>query len=494
MDTLRLTLLVIACLFGLQLLLKGVLYFVLPPVLIRTKQTLARDPDLYEVVADDMTPEMREFLGQTIRQFTDLGFQTRVTVRANPLPAESETYQSVLVHPLTRDVVLIALVRVKSTRTMHFWITSEFSDDTAIVTSTSQNCEVLPCDPRISRASFSWATSAAQALEAHHRRLLKSGRARERRVAPEPGAELAKIRQSWSEEIGMLERIGYLKLEPSDRYRYTWRGACMVGWKSAPPILRRRTELRDRRARRLWKQLEMDRWTPPPRSDTEPEVPSAVENVPSRPAEITSELDYSSGLVEGEVRRHQGNGSLIIRMGGPTAGRVLARNWQTFGILAFLFAVLGMQVIFFHRLSVRRILSLLQRRHDLAVQLGLSMGALVLLLIWEFWRLMRKVSRARGTMILTADHRGLEFSNSPGRIASGFIPRHEIVRFLIRPVIIAFVRRSYRLEVRYRQWRLQQLLIGPNKADLLAIEADLRVAMGIDNAPARSQAPWPANG
>src|SRR5882724_8738163 len=180
-------LVIMVCLFALPVILQGVLLFIVAPILIHQKQTLPLRPEYGETQLEDLTPEMRDFLSQTLREFRADGFDVAANIHHPNTMKGMDSFQILLVNRPTGDLGSAIMVHSSTARALTFSVTSRFADGTALSTVSSRNLTAFPRDPKVSGINFPWVTSPAAIIEAHRRRLKASGRNAETRVAPRAG-------------------------------------------------------------------------------------------------------------------------------------------------------------------------------------------------------------------------------------------------------------------------------------------------------------------
>src|SRR5215212_5190179 len=131
------------------------------------------------------------------------------------------------------------------------------------------------------------------------------------------------VAADWRRETLRLVQCGYCYLDAEARtYRKTLKGTFLLQWRLTPPLKQWRIRRRDRRARRIWRELGMDEWMaqrqplPPAQLQTpfappaaEAQLAGGINDNPSDP------LHYELALHEGEIRQERTSDGLVVRMG-----------------------------------------------------------------------------------------------------------------------------------------------------------------------------------
>lgn len=444
-------------------------------------------PEWEETTADQLTPELREFLGRAVVGFREAGFEVLANVRRKD---ESEggklkTSQWVvpMVHPVTGDLGSIAMVTNRYVRLLSFQVASEFSDGFRMVTRRSRDPGVLPTNPETHSVTFPWVSDPAVLVEAHRRRVAQAGRAEHARRPIAPGTLIQEMNQSWEREIDWFVRIGYqYRDQTRNSVRLTWRGAFLLQWRVKPVIKAWLLRRGDAKARRIWNGLGMDQWTPPVRlvraDDSPPPTTSRSGNDPSPPDDASASLAYQSELAPGHIRRQKSDGTLTIRVMLPTASLILARIVPEI-ILAIILIALIAACINRTWLIRQAPLSVILHREPSFIQVDLLI--FVGLLIYESAQIWKAFSRrARGTTLLSASHEGLRLSNGPGPIRNGHFPRPRIEALLVTYDQFGLGCVVFQLQARLTgEPRRVILLVSRDNKRLGMLRQELLEAMGI---------------
>jgi hypothetical protein len=416
----------IFCVFGLPVLYKFVLIWVMVPIKVHSKQTLAQRPNLQYATAEHITPELSEMLQSILPPFRAEGFESAAMTRnANSVPGV-QSVVATLVNRSTHDVAVIISTWAKNSRSLVYAIRSEFTDDSIVSTGVNPGIGVYPRDPKEDSAGFSQRVNIHALCEFHRRRLRHLGVDQLPRHPVPPGAELERIFREWDRTTSRLIRLRYMYLDHSAQlFRYTWKGAFLCTWRLIHPIKGWRIKRRDRRALDLWRKLQM----PGEPADTAMRMPH-VAATPADPPPTTldsdsSALNYEVSLNEGEVFAEQTASGLTLRVGTATVGQYLARSWFTLLWLLFCAGLITL-ILVTHGL-MRTILP----RAGTARGLSTSFFVLLLFALWDFIRILRAVICLRGTIVLTATRQGLTYRNIPALKGSGHIARHDLRGLLV---------------------------------------------------------------
>ena len=209
---------VVVGLLALPLAIKWFVKWILAPIIIHRRQTIAMRPDNRIAGPETLTPEIAELTAALVSQFKAEGFEFAAnTYHANAVPGV-RAVQIMLVNRSTSDIAVvigtIAHARASKRRALVFAVRSEFADGTSISTGSSRNIGITPKNPAIDTINFAWVTDAHTLYEAHRRRLRLLGKADVPRVAPVPGAELDYVDREWQRETRRYVELGYRYFDP----------------------------------------------------------------------------------------------------------------------------------------------------------------------------------------------------------------------------------------------------------------------------------------
>jgi len=466
--------------------------FAVGPFIVRRKHFVAVNLTRVEISPDELPPESRDFLIRISEQLCSQGY-VRGSVHAIGGVARASGAQAVLCHEDGRRVASILIARASDRRSLYMGIASAFADGAWIVTASSSSHVLLPPNPKIDSANFSWVEDALFLEQAHLRRLAAVPADRPRRLfLPGQEAAYAEAMESLSSEHALA--CGYRYLDPRRaQYRATWKGAILMAWRSVRWVRRLQTKRRDRTMRRKWTELGMDQWSPPPGAVTAANVAS------EEPAATESQLSgfpltYLPQPPSGAILLQRSGESLVIRGGPLTSSALLGRH--VIEILASLFAVLmGFLVLYtawvLNRSMPPPLRPLFPVINGVRGLIVLTLSISPALLIVKMWRDLRYEHGDGAT--ITATPRGLSFSNAPGRRRSGALTRQQIhgIRLALQRGSFLASRRRYRLIVLLNDHTSLPLICG-DQLSLLQARDGLMKAMGIDVPVARKN-PDPAS-
>ena len=434
---------------------------------------------------DDLTPDQRDVLGRLTAAFARAGFGPPTTHRTAAV-ANATGLHRMMVHPRTGDLAVMIVATAKHTRDVVFAVRSEFADGRRISTGVNRNATVFPPNPADDPVSFPWVRDVPTVLEAHRRRVERAGRSAEPRATPGQDQVESYLDAAWDREHAWFVRCGYRYLDAADgKYRSTWKGAYLTAWKLTPPVKGWRARRRARRSRRLWRDLGLDAWQPPPPEPT-PALPLPPDNGPTAADPDGGPLQYEAALGEGVVRQQRVADTLTIHVGSPTAGRVLARQWARLLSAAFFTAVLCYALL--HVWIVWQSWAGLPVRVRWALLRASLRYPLLLVLLWaglltlDVWRVVRAVRSARGPITVVASPAGLQFENLSGRRPTGHWRREDIQGLSVTLDGIGLRGRRYRLDVRPADagGRRLTLVRARTAAPLQAIRRSIVQAMGME--------------
>ena len=161
-----------------------VVRWVVAPLLIRSRNTLAARVELEPVLAERLSPEMREHVGGVVRQFRDESFEVVANYSIGATMPGVFITQALLVNRATGDVGVAIMSWTELSRTLVVAIRSEFADGTMLTTGTNRDVGVFPPDPLHDGVTFSRALDVATLAEVHRRQLRKAGKDSAPRVTP----------------------------------------------------------------------------------------------------------------------------------------------------------------------------------------------------------------------------------------------------------------------------------------------------------------------
>ncbi|HZL34873.1 MAG TPA: hypothetical protein VFC78_06155 [Tepidisphaeraceae bacterium] len=497
--------LIVICLISLlPYVLVFLIKFVFGPIKIHSKHRLCVRPQWRDTAIEPLTPEMRDFAGRMIRQFRAEGFETAANVHLPDGVPGVESFQALMVNRESGDLAIVAMVRAHQTRALSFMVRSEFGDGTRLITAAHRPLGFFPKNPADDVENFPWVTEPAALCEVHRRRLARAGKNERRRVAPDPGHEIEYLNADWARSARWFVRCGYHFVDDAAGVqRLTWKGAIWASWKLQEPIKRWRLNLRNRRARRSWRQLGMNEWRPAavetpasqpvPRNVVDKENGAALEPYDARasslqPADLSlpppapdqaEPLQYALGLVEGELRIEQIGGSGVsIRAGGATTARVLRRQWLRLLFIGIFSAPIVTWLVLIVYMPAARPRGF--QLKDLLISLFMP-AIFVTLMAVELLRLLRALWRARGTITIAANRQGLRFTNIPAQPRNGEIARDQIEVLAVVVDGLGFKGIAYRFEVRRSEQRRPLVLMyNKDPKALQSARKALAVALGIE--------------
>ena len=306
--------------------------------------------------------------------------------------------------------------------------------------------------------------------EIHRRRLERWVRASPC-AEPPTGNEVDYAARRWHRETTRHVEAGYMVADTvTNIYQYTRKGAFLSVWKLQQPLKGVRMMLRDRRARRLWRELGMDAWTPPPPVVAGPFPPPASElaSVESGPSQLRDE----SGLADGQIAYDVAGDVVTVRMGRPSVGRYLLGRWPTLLSIGFWSLLLSFNFYLYWRVQQSMISS---GRATRPTWIGLPTLVMAAFLLNDVIRLLLATLQVRGTVLLTADRQGLTFRNVPAFDHSGFIPRDDLAGLVVLVQKPTFRKPVYSLHANLVSGRRQALLSGRDGTAIEAVRG--RIAM-----------------
>lgn len=472
---------------ALPIAVRLVLAWLVVPIRIRANQRMPIEPHFVSAAAEHFTPEMRDTLHALIPEFQAEGFADPAGVCHGNASPGLRSVQTTLINRATGDVAVILTATVGALRSTAIAVRSEFPDGRGVVTGSNRTLGIFPRDPNLDAANFPRVRDARTLCEIHRRRLARLGNTHAPRVAPAPpGDEIAAVTRDWHREFARHVGNGYYVADTAAGiYRHTWKGAFFGTWKQLQPIKGLRLHLRDRRARRLLRELGMETWTPPataypPTGAPIPVAAIATDPVTADPAQ-SGALRYETGLAADEVRiESAGPDALTVRMGRPTVPRYLLSRWRTLlaiGIWSLLLSF-NLYVYWLMQARMARVGGGGGARPTWIGLPTLIMGAF---LVNDVVRLILAVLQVRGTIVITASRHGLTFRNVPAFDHAGFIPRDDVEGLGVAVQKSGFRKTAYVLYANYATGKRRTLLVGRDLAPLHEARARLATALGIES-------------
>jgi hypothetical protein len=218
---------VVVALLALPLAIKWFAKWILAPIIIHRRQTMAMRPEPRFAGPDVLTPEIAELTAELVGQFNAEGFEFAANVyHANAVPGV-RAVQVMLVNRATSDIAVVIGTTAAKARSLVFSVRSEFADGTSVSTGSNRGIGIFPRNPANDAVNFAWVTDAHTLCEAHRRRLHLLGKADVPRVALPPGGELDYVDREWQRESRRFAQLGYYYFDPpAGVLRLTWKGRC----------------------------------------------------------------------------------------------------------------------------------------------------------------------------------------------------------------------------------------------------------------------------
>ena len=479
---------VLGVLVALPLLLNLFIRYVYMPLHLWRTQRMARQPQWRETRVDELTPEALDFTGAAVRGFVTEGFEAanNLTI-SGAVHGVNLSVQVLLVDRRSNDMATVIATLAGSIRSMLLAVRSEFADGTYIVTAAWPDLSAFPRDPAAQGENFPWVRDPRVLAEAHRRRMAKLGLASRPRVAPAPGEELAYVQRDWTTSMERYVRQGYHRSDSkTGDYRLTLKGAVLSCYKLTEPIVSIRRWLRDRRAKRVWREIGMEGWMPAERSAAiGAPAAAAPPSFPEPTGGAPLGLGYELTLAENEIRIESAGGTVTGRVGNADRLTVLRRHWWT---LLWMMIVLAATAYWFHiywqmRGMIARFPPAVRPR--LFPSFWFFLG--LFFLLTDGIKLFLNLLKARGTTVLAASPAGLTYQNAPAVRGAGEVARYELASLMVLPHETAIRKRfrTHKLEARLQGGGSKRRLALSNDLEgLNRLRQELAVAMGIERAAA----------
>src|SRR5688572_7318665 len=109
-------------------LLNLLLRWLVAPIIVRLKYRMAANPSFEPTRAEELTPEVRDFLGTILPQFFREGFEAVANISLKGMISGVNGAQIVLVNRATSDIAIVITSQGTLVRSLVFAIRSHFAD------------------------------------------------------------------------------------------------------------------------------------------------------------------------------------------------------------------------------------------------------------------------------------------------------------------------------------------------------------------------------
>jgi hypothetical protein len=238
---------------------------IIGPVTLKVAHWYSPDPqvELINSLIDETPTEFADAVRQVDRPLESLGFRLAGDLRVSNAMPGGTTFVALFENAKERQVaqVITAIAvtaHVRKTVTLLLFST-EFNDQTKLSTRNSPQSIVIPLlRHREGSHSFPWIKSPHRLFEIHQASIARFG-GDAARVAPSIDDPAEFLRRSMRAEADTFVDTGYYYEDPKyGIYRPTWRGACLMAWKSTWPIKPIRQFVRKRRAAEFLRALGLE--------------------------------------------------------------------------------------------------------------------------------------------------------------------------------------------------------------------------------------------
>jgi hypothetical protein len=243
------------------LLLFPALLYVVAPIVVKNRLTVKAVGTIHTVLAEQLPADVAAFIGATVQTLAPLGFRAVLSAREEDMTPGVTCYILVFVNAATGDTAMaqfaISSLPRGPQRVPTIMFSTKFPDGSSVITTTFSE-PIYPPDPRVAAISLPDLRDATLLWEIHRRR-------RERLApgaigVPVPqGREIQALADENAKLLARVAAAGYLTLDADgERYRPTWKGACLMSWKLLPPLRQLRRARRRARARAELRELSID--------------------------------------------------------------------------------------------------------------------------------------------------------------------------------------------------------------------------------------------
>jgi hypothetical protein len=235
------------------------------PVILKLGHWYSPDPqvELINSLIDETPNEFVNAVRRVDRPMEALGFRLAGDLRVSNVVPGATTFVTLFANVKERQIAQVVTAtavsaHVRKTVTL-LAFTTEFNDKTRLTTSNSSHLVVVPLlRLREGSQSFPRIKNPQRLLEIHQASVARFG-ADAARVAPSIDDPAEFLRRSMRADTDTFLETGYYYEDPKyGIYRPTWRGACLMAWKSLWPVKPLRQLMRNRRAAELLRELGLE--------------------------------------------------------------------------------------------------------------------------------------------------------------------------------------------------------------------------------------------
>jgi len=251
--------LVAALVLALPLYLLIALYFY-APFKVRSNQTKEVHVNFFPIELPNLPHDIHDSFVAASQSLAALGFQSIGTACRHLAKTNQDSFISIWVNQSHNDSAQVIAIRTPSPLgglqivtlvTYH----TDFSDDTAVVTSNSASASVFPRDPTTDAIRCSHVRDLSLLYSFHRARVARDQRGR-RATLEKTKDVVARMLFEHEQTYDRLMQTGYYALDGSREYYVpTLKGAFFMTWKLLPPFKQIQKYRKDRLADRTLQEL-----------------------------------------------------------------------------------------------------------------------------------------------------------------------------------------------------------------------------------------------
>jgi hypothetical protein len=208
---------------------------VISPIVLRYTMRYSAKCNLTELSLRNAPAEVSTIFRPRISELENLGFEYLGSYDCGSLTSETHSYNAYFCNRATSDFASVTAMETSEGTVSYLEFSTRFANGTVVETNSNGIPPVTPDNPWHQVFRFSRVQTAA-ALYRLHRRLMEKY-APGLWPEPEPKGEERRRFVRVIENFGPRHaRIGYMELTEDGRlYKPTWKGACLMAWRSLWP-------------------------------------------------------------------------------------------------------------------------------------------------------------------------------------------------------------------------------------------------------------------
>jgi hypothetical protein len=213
----------------------GVVY-VISPVVLRYTMRYPVKCNPKAIALKDAPVQVAGVLGPRISELESLGFECLGAYDCGSLSSSTRSFNAYFCNRATSDFASVTVMETSEGQVSYLEFSTSFANGAVVETNTNGMPPLSPDRPTHRVFRFSEIQTAA-ALYRLHRELLKKYAPGLWPVAEPKNEELKRFMRVIENFGPRHARIGYMELaEDGESYMPTWKGACLMAWRSLWPI------------------------------------------------------------------------------------------------------------------------------------------------------------------------------------------------------------------------------------------------------------------